>query len=443
MDPEVPSDEDFDEAVEAAEGLVTRVARLADGSGDLVLDGPGAGSVRTPSAGDESVEVSPIRDRESALDGRAPLFLVHRPYRYWRSMPRLLANIHASAGIGVALGVVSRLGMFSEDSHREFHGLCGAASVRIVDPEGSRSNPRGLRFLDTSPRQLARAPYLAPGAVVNVADVLDLQRERGANLLLTPGRALDPANPQPSLDEAFADGDEALAHLRSGERVALNLCMSADWLTSEHLRDALLAQLLDQEQFDTWYLRVQWSTSIRSHAQPILEPLLRGYRRIAELAADEGHILLLPQTGLTGWLMLAFGASGFGSGIGGAEQAFREETGGGGNGAPPIERYFERSLLHTIERTSRHIVLGDPAYVQCHCPYCAALLAGPAWSHEYAGLHQVFNAGLLTSAVAPTGRGGTHGAVRRTVQAARHFALGKALTGLSEPRHLQVWDRVL
>lgn len=358
-------------------------------------------------------------------------------------MPRLLANIHASSGAGLALGVVSKLAMFSEDSHREFHGLCGAASVRMVDPEGSRNNPRGLRFPDTSPRQLTRAPYLAPGAPLNVVAVLDMQRERAANLLLTPGRALDPANAQPSLDEAFSDGDDALAELRTGERLALNLCMSADWLTQQPLRDALLAQLLDQEQFDTWYLKVQWGASIRSHTQPTLEPLLRGYRRVAELAAEEGRTLLLPQTGLTGWLMLAFGASGFGTGIGGGEQAFREESGGGGNGAPQIERYFERSLLHTVERTSRHLLVGDPAYVQCQCPYCTALFASPAWSHEYAGLHQVFNAGLLTAAAAPVGRGGTRGAVRRTVQSASQFAMGKALTGVSEPRHLQAWGRVL
>jgi hypothetical protein len=172
--------------------------------------------------------------------------------------------------------------------------------------------------------------------------------------------------------------------------------------------------------------------------------MLRGYRRLAELAGDEDRRLLLPQSGLTGWLMLGFGAAGFGTGLGGSEQAFREPSGGGG-GQPRIERYFERKLMHTIERTVMPVVAADPQHVDCSCPYCGPLFAAGAWSHEYAGLHQAFNAGTLTAHVAPgvAGRGGTHGTVRRAVRSAVAFAADKPLAGISEPRHLKVWDRVL
>lgn len=388
-------------------------------------------------------EANSSRARDRALAGGAPILLVHRPYRGWRAIPRLLSNIRQAVGPKIALGTVSKLAMFSEASHQEFHGSSRSAGIQIVDPEAARSDPRGLRFPDTSPRQLTRAPYLASGAAINVPTVLDMQRRRSANLLLTPGRALDASDPQLSLDQAFADGDEALTHLAPGERLALNLVMGASWLTRPRLHAALLAELLDQDQFDVWYLKVQWSSSLRSHTQPTSEELLRGYKRLAELAADEGRTLLLPQTGLTGWLMLAFGASGFGTGPGGGEQAFREESGGGGNGAPQIERYFEAALLHTVERTSRPVIITDPTYVQCTCPYCPSLFAGTAWSHELAGLHQVHSVAQLTAAVAPPVRGGSHGAVRRTVQNAQRFAQHKPLTGISEPRHLPVWGRVL
>ena len=41
-------------------------------------------------------------------------------------------------------------------------------------------------------------------------------------------------------------------------RVALNLTLQTEWLTDPALRELLLDQLLDQEQFDVWYVRVLW-----------------------------------------------------------------------------------------------------------------------------------------------------------------------------------------
>jgi hypothetical protein len=142
--------------------------------------------------------------------------------------------------------------------------------------------------------------------------------------------------------------------------------------------------------------------------------------------------------------MLAWGTAGFGAGPFGSNQAFLEPAGGGG-GKPQIERYFEQQLLHTVERTSRSLLTGDPGYAQCTCPYCRPLLAGAAWSHEYAGLHYLFNVGMLTARVAPAvaGRRGTHGAVGRAVRAAARFADGKALIGSSDPAHLRTWDQLL
>ena len=270
-----------------------------------------------------------------------------------------------------------------------------------------------------------------------------MQRDRGANLLLTSGRALDPSDAQQSLDAACAEGDDALAVLKPGERLALNLTVSAAWLIRPVLLRALLAQLVDQEQFDTWYVRVQWPGSVRAYAQSADARLLAGYRQLAEVAADEERRLLLPQTGLTGWLMLAFGAAGFGSGLAGSYQAFGEPVTGGGR--PRIERYFERQLLHTVERTARPVLLSDPGYAPCRCPYCPPLLSAAAWSHEYAGLRYLFNAGTLTAEVAPAaaGRRGTYGAVGRKVRSAQRFAEGKALTGNSDPVHLRAWDQLL
>jgi hypothetical protein len=434
---------DGDEPTDAVEGSGQVAARLPGGSGYLIVDGPGAGTVTSSSAGSDIREAAALPERDEALDGTLPLFIIHRAAHYWRALPRLLAQLHAAAGATVALGVASSLPKAAEQSHADFNSSCTAAAVRLVDPHGYLTDPQDVRVAEPSDRSRRWAPYLA-GVTVTAGDLLNMQRDRGANLLLTSGRALDPSDAQGSLDAACAEGDDALAVLKPSERLALNLTMSAAWLTRPVLLRALLAQLVDQEQFDTWYVRVQWPGSVRAYAQPGDARLLAGYRELAEVAADQERRLLLPQTGLTGWLMLAFGAAGFGTGLAGSSQAFGE-PGGGGGGKPRIERYFERQLLHTIERTARPVLQDDPGYAPCPCPYCRPLFSGGAWSHQYAGLHCLYNVGTLTAQVAPAAarRRGTYGAVGQKVRLAQRFATGKALTGSSVPAHLRVWGQLL
>lgn len=425
-------------------GSGRKAARLSDGSGYLIVDGPGAGSVVASSTSTRAGETSPLPARDETLDGAAPLFLLHKG-NYAKAFPRLLAHLHAACGKRLALGVISRLPQASAQAHQDFNDGCHAAAVRVIDPECYRTTgQQELRLKEPCPTALGYAPYLG-GQPIGVAELLALQRTRGANLLLTPGRTLDPSDSRLSLDTACADGQAALAALESGERLGLNLTMSASWLTKESLREALLAQLLDHDEFDTWYVRVQWPKNLRSYAQPIDKGLIAGYRALAELAADEDRRLLLPQTGLSGWLMLGFGAAGFGAGTSGSLQAFQEERAGGNGNQSRIERYFERVLLHTIERTAQRLIKDDPAYTECACPYCRPLFDGSGWKEEYAGLHYLFNAGVLAAEVAPSAarRGGTRSAVRQKVRAARKFADGKALTSINVPEHLEIWDQHL
>jgi hypothetical protein len=436
------SEHESAESADAAQGSGRLAARLPDGAGYLVIDGPGAGSVVRHSGDGQIIKAAPLPTRDQALDAALPMFIVHRGHAYSQSMPRLLAHIHAAAGGNVTLGIVSELRQATEQALRDFNDSCRAAAIRIVDPVCYLAGPQQeLRVKTPSPKAMRNAPYLG-GSPATAAEILAMQRARGANLLLTPGRTLDPAAPQRSLDVACAEGDDALAALKPGERLALSLTMSATWLVNESLRQKLLGQLLDQQQFDTWYVRVQWP-GVKSYTQPVSKELLAGYRELAELAANEDRQLLLPQTGLTGWIMLAYGATGFGTGITGTLQAFLESSDDPRRGHK-IERYFERRLLHTIERTARAPVIADPAYARCACPYCRQLFDG-GWSEQYAGLHYLFNVGTLTAEVAASvaGRGGTHGAVRQKVRSARKFADGKALTGGNVPKHLDIWDQSL
>jgi hypothetical protein len=436
---EVPDDPG--EPDEAAEGSGRAAARLVDGSGFLITDGPGAGSLTDESAGPDIHDAPPLPGRDKALDGTLPLFVVHRAHQHFDAVPRLLAQLHAAAGGNLALGVSSFQHAASPKSHADFAASCQAAAVRIIDPAGFIADPKDVRVNQPKSRALGWAPHLR-GGLVPVTDLLDMQRERGANLLLTSGRALDHSEARDSAAAACDEGDDALAALKPGERLVLNLTVSAEWLCRQALLNILLTELIEKQQFDTWYIRVQWPS--KPWTQPTDENLLAGYRRLAQVADDEDRRLLLPQTGLTGWLMLAWGAAGFGTGPFGSNQAFLEPS---DFGKPGLERYFERQLLHFVERTDRRLITGDPGYSQCTCPYCRPLLATPAaaWSHKYAGLHYQYSAGLLAAQTAPAaaGRRGPHSAVGKAVRAAARFADGKALTGNSAPSHLRTWDRLL
>lgn len=408
-------------------------ALLPDGT-TLALTGPGAGWANAGAASN-ALELITLRGRDECLEAGS-LVLYHRPHEGAGDIPRLLASVVAATRGRVSIGAVSPLPMLTAASNQAWLSSSSAAGVRIADPMCFKLDAdMGQRpFSGVTNRHWQRLQ--ADPSVI--ADVLDAQRKVGANLLLTSGRILAVGDPQQSLDDACAEGDEALALLGRGERLALNLTLPTEWLTDSTLRGLLLDQLLDQEQFDVWYVRVLWPAT-PAHPQQPTGALLDGYKRLAQLADDEERRLLLPQTGLTGWLQLAFGATGFGTSPTGSGQSLRRAQSGGG-GFPPVERYFEPSLLHVVERPTHDALARTTGYVRCTCPYCPALLGGAGWSHPLARLHHAYWCGRLSD---PGSR--PAGAIRRVVRAAvrdaaRHVPV---LTGPNAPAHLQAWDRLL
>jgi hypothetical protein len=416
-----------------------RAALLPDGT-YLALSGAGAGSAVVDSS--ESEGSIRITTRDEALASEfSTLLLVHRPHQAAGVTPRLLASIITATRGGVALGVSASLPRSTESAAAQWLLGHRMASIRIADPACYLMDPNLIRIPAVSERTLRWAPYLR-GPEIEIADLLEVQRRAGANTLLSPGRALDPTDPQRSLDAAFAAADEALSELATGERLALNLTMSAQWLSSRALREALFAQLVDREQFDLWHVRVQWTASLRAFQQPTDAELLAGYKRLAQLASDEERHLILPETGATGWLQTGFGAKGYGAGPFGAGQAFKEHSQGGGGGNLPVPRYFEPSLLHYVERSVHDAMALQHGYETCDCPYCPALLGNADWNHELARLHGLHWLGRLAGLPAEAGRS-KEAAIRRTVRAAIQNADLQPLAGISSPLHLRAWDQLL
>ncbi|MFF0312920.1 hypothetical protein ACFYSC_36340 [Streptosporangium sp. NPDC004379] len=421
--------------------------QLAGTNKFLLVNGPDAGQVSE--IGDvsetEPGTAPPLINRDGALDGSLPLFLTHKGGQHHRHLSHALARLHQSHGDNISLGVILKVYGQSAQASRGFFEQCATAAVRIADPMCYLLDENILRLKKdpVSKSALSRAPYLRDPDDKNfLGRVLNAQREIGANLLLTPGRALDADNPKQSINALFEEGERAMSLLGSGERLALNITTPARWLISESLREQLFNELLDHEEHQIWFVRSQWRSQ-RSHTQPADIELLNGYKRLSELALDEDRRLLLPQTGLTGWLMLAHGAKGFGIGSSGTDQAFTEPSFGRKPGATRKERYFERQLLHTVERNVHDVLASLPDYQPCTCPYCSTLLSSPAWSHEFAGLHLLYSIGRLTAEIQKDSNNGYHPAIRRIVNRASRYVADKGLTDINAPQHLSAWGQLL
>jgi hypothetical protein len=447
VDEEQLADEAANEWLAAEEAYIP----IDDGSGYLAVGGAGAGSMVSalPFGSTVSkVSTAPaVSSRDAALAGDRPVYLVHHGARYANFLPMVLGDLHHKKGRSMALGAVANLPTGKAGKIASIFQQASVAALRIADPQCYRLDDKILR-LSPSPigkRALEYAPYLASAEDSDwLSQVLDAQRAVNANLLLTPGRALNPDDPQNSLDTAFQQADAALALTERGERVALNLTIPARWLASGALRNRLLDEILDQDQFDVLYVRIQWAPS-KAFVPTVDSDLLMGIRRLANLCVDEGRSLLLPQTGITGWFALAHGATGFGLGVSGSEQAFTEYAFRRSQpGRQQAQRYFEKQMLHTVDRSVHDVVQQANGYVNCDCAYCPALFDSEPWSHPLAALHHIFSMGALTARVhEDSDRGGRHAAVRRIVASARRWSSGLPLGSDDVPRHLPVWDQAL
>ncbi|MFE2236110.1 hypothetical protein ACFXA4_26520 [Streptomyces sp. NPDC059442] len=448
----VDEDQLEDAAAEAYLAADDEYVPMDDGTGFLLVGGAEGGSIVSALPSGSILAASSaapaVTGRDEALSGRLPILLVHRGGRHGDLLPLVMGQLHHQYGRSMAVGTVANLPAVKDEKLRSFFAQSSVASLRIADPQCYRLDGEVLR-LEKEPigkRAWEYAPYLAsPEAADWEQRVLDAQRQVNASLLLTPGRALDPDDPQGSLDSMFQSADKALASMEQGERLALNVTIPSRWLTSEVLRNRLLDEILDQDHFDVLYVRTQWSQG-KAFTPTEDAALLVGLKKLANLCQDEERSLLLPQTGLTGWFALAHGATGFGLGISGSDQCFAEYVFRRGRpGQLPAQRYFERQMLHTVDRASHDVAKSIPGYTQCECAYCADLLRNEPWSHVLSALHHLYSMGALTAKVHDESArpGGRHAAVRRIVAAAKKWTSGLPLGTSDLPRHLAAWDQAL
>lgn len=389
------------------------------------------------------------------LAGNAPVFLVHKSYRQFRLIPQVLEVARHVTGGRIGLGTVVRLPKMKTSDARSFLDSCAHASMRIADPEVFTLPGSGSPAPTVSAAHIHEHPWAAgiPGPATPpadrdawIADIFAAQRAAGANVLLSPtGWVTDTQGPA-ALQATLGQVAAARAVL-GDEPMFVNLTLAGAWLSNTTLRQRLLDEIVESNERH-WYIRVRWPIVDPRYGQLSDAGFLAGYRDLAETAELEGKVLVLPNSGLTGWVATALGAAGFSTGMSWTDQAFADEPRFGrrpGQASPPAaERYFERAMLHTVLWESARDLGSVPGYTPCQCRYCTSLQAN-GFDKERSGAHYLVRAARLLDQLGSRNR---RLEALRLVRAARTFVTsatnaGVALSGSDVPRHLPVWETLL
>jgi hypothetical protein len=400
-----------------------------------------------------------VADLNTALAPGTPILLLHRSHQHAGVLPSVLKDISRRHADDLHLGVVVPMPRMSPDRIRQFFDDSKLASVRIADPEAfARLDSFGTTLME----QRGGKPYVGPstqghwryltevqpaaGTQSWIETVLDEQRQVGATVLLTPGTWSNPAEPGPSLAIIRQHAAWAGAALGNGEHLAVNITLPASWLTTTRLRDQLLNEIVDMDE-TVFYMRVRWPLLSQPYGQLLSSEILDGYAELANVFEENDKCLLLPNSGLTGWIALAWGAHGFSTGIGAGERAFADTRVIRIRQTPrpaPTHRTFAETILHITDVTTATRLAALPDASPCRCRFCRIQASRPVgqWDKALAGAHYLRKIGDLTATLATNGRG-RRVAARRLVRDANAFAENARntvpLSDANDPRHLPLW----
>ncbi len=237
----------------------------------------------------------------------------------------------------------------------------------------------------------------------------------------------------------------ARAHplVAGGLDLMMGFAVTESVVRSDGARDDFLDEVTELDP-GVIYLRVS-ITPATSFGQYRDEAALRGWATLVESLADNDFTVLLPQSGVVGWLMTAFGAQAFGAGINNSMHRFSAPSGGFGQ---PLEWYFYEPMLTFVLRPEVGALDAALGLTGCSCRYCAQLpFGGPGnWDRNTAGLHfmTVCADMMHRCASSQDRRDHVRGVIRQadsnyqTVRSAN-----VVLDPRSVPQHLEVWSRVV
>jgi hypothetical protein len=367
----------------------------------------------------------------------APVFLVHETYVGRALLPPVaaarVADGRTPPGLLLDFGAVHLRGV------REDAAARGALTPMIAD---------GAVYDTDSKHKVPMAAWVRRAEPSNrsqwdatMRDALAEERSLHVDALSTPGVEL-PAGGYPTDLERHTD---AIRRAWQGRLAAdppwfARVSLHDDWLLNNGMRRFALNLLTDLPDDMGIALHVRFARRDAHQDARVLTPL----REMVRVLADDDRRVLLVQSGLVGWLSLAWGAWGFTAGTSQASwfdtrEIIRRRAGS----RPParLERYLEPQLLHHVLSADHRLLAAQTGHVQCACTFCGQLARG--WTAQAATQHDLYTLAELTQRVAVGDRTARRDAVRSIIEAAQTFwAAWQPTTGLSpraRPTELPVW----
>jgi hypothetical protein len=382
------------------------------------------------------------------LAGDVPTFLVHKSFQYAKRVPEALRYISGLHSPSLGIGVVAPVHTHKRKAVEQFVASCGIAPLVLVDPElhfatTSTWDGAGAKFNDDW-SALMDMPEKPKPKWVKLA--LDTQSDLGANVALSASGWVDAAHATKSLARAMNFVAESRSYVGSTSAMMVNLSFDWRWLVDDALRAMLLQEIVESNE-QVWYLRFYWPEVPVRYGQLTDPAVLVGYRELATLCALEDKQLFLPNTGLTGWVATALGATGFSTGQAWPEQAFaRQRIMGGRKGQPPppaIPRYFDSQLLHTIEFSEFERLSAFASHAKLDTPFSLEIDVD-GHSRELAGLHYLMAVAELQAKL--KGKRPEAKASREVAAATKFITdLRRAdqPAGLNNPTQLRMWKDLM
>jgi len=384
----------------------------------------------------------------SIMNGERPTFIVHKSHNWHSRLGEVFSGLHGLWNDSLGLGTAVRMSTLPPDLAAKYMGKHKSVPLRLVDPE--LHNVPETTFEDAE-RKAAAEKWAPLGALPSkpntawVKSVLQAQRDAGATVLLSASGWVHDVKPDKMLRQQMEFVAESRQHARD-EYMLVNLTLDHRWLTEASLRALLFEEIVERTERH-WYLRFYWPLIATRYGQLLDPAVLQGYRELAALCKDEGKVLFLPNSGLTGWVASALGASGFSTGQSWPEQAFARQrviAGRKGQQPPPrVPRFFEPTVLHTTEFVehdrlstfSGHVLEADPFALE---------LGANGYNAEVASLHYLMAAGELQATLHTAD---PRGVARKEVRRANRFVDGLGRSdrpaGANRPQHLPLWQDIL
>ncbi len=178
----------------------------------------------------------------------------------------------------------------------------------------------------------------AANAVRFVKQTIDAQNDVGASVLVSPWLLHGVSQTEHELAATIRFASLAEEYVQDDDaKLLMGVEATQGVFASDEARNALVNELVEGPELPV-YLRMR-VTAPPGYMQYREPGSLLGLREVVKALEANDRPVALPQSGLTGWLMTAFGARSFGAGMQGSMQRSSPPAGGGG-GFPPLHWYF-------------------------------------------------------------------------------------------------------